>query len=206
MSFNKYFDKLYCINLDKRPDRWLEAKNEFNKFKIENVERFSGVDGNELKQNLKILNGEAGILLTHINLIKKCLDDKVSNVLIFEDDVIFTNEINYLDDYMNKLPKDWDMIYFGGNHIYGPKPIKINDKILKIDSTVALHCVGIKNTVFEQILQLLPKMAKQVDAYYTIIQKSFNAYCVTPNIAIQRRGFSDIQNKIVDYRNFFINE
>ena len=46
-----------------------------------------------------------------------------------EDDVYFTKEIKNLDVYMSSLPSDWDMLYIGGNHIYGQPPQKINEKI-----------------------------------------------------------------------------
>ena len=37
-----YFDKIYCINLDSRPERWDECLVEFNKLELE-VERVEGV-------------------------------------------------------------------------------------------------------------------------------------------------------------------
>lgn len=35
MDILKYFDKVYCVNMDKRPDRWEQAKKEFKKLGIE---------------------------------------------------------------------------------------------------------------------------------------------------------------------------
>ncbi len=29
MKLNNYFDKIICINLDRRPDRWKEAQEQF---------------------------------------------------------------------------------------------------------------------------------------------------------------------------------
>ena len=38
-----YFDKIFCINLDSRPDRWELAQSEFDKVGIlDRVERVSG--------------------------------------------------------------------------------------------------------------------------------------------------------------------
>lgn len=150
-----------------------------------------------------LMSGELGILETHFNLIKKCKEDKLNNVLIMEDDVFFTNEFKNLENYMSKVPNDWDFILFGGNHVYGKPPIKINDKVLKLNHTVALHCVVIKNTMFDVILNILNKKTKQVDAHYADLQKGYNTYCFYPNLAKQSVGFSDIQNKVVDYNLFF---
>ena len=42
MSLTNYFDKVYCINLDDRKDRWEECVDEFNKIDaLNDVERFS---------------------------------------------------------------------------------------------------------------------------------------------------------------------
>ncbi|MFZ9376809.1 MAG: glycosyltransferase family 25 protein, partial [Candidatus Fonsibacter ubiquis] len=54
---NDYFEKIYCINLDKRPDRWESAKKEFLKHNI-NVERYSAVDGKFVKNLYGLKSGE----------------------------------------------------------------------------------------------------------------------------------------------------
>ena len=38
-----FFDKIYCINLEERTDRWEECLSEFKKYGIENVERIKAV-------------------------------------------------------------------------------------------------------------------------------------------------------------------
>ena len=40
---NDYFDKIYCINLDRRRDKWLDVQKEFIKHSLV-VDRFSAVD------------------------------------------------------------------------------------------------------------------------------------------------------------------
>ncbi len=41
-----YFDKIFCINLDSRPDRWKQVQKEFDKVGIlDRVERFSALTG-----------------------------------------------------------------------------------------------------------------------------------------------------------------
>ena len=76
MSLLDNFDKVYCINLDSRKDRWKECVIEFNKIGIlDEVERFSAV---------KHERGIAGCTLSHYEIIKKCKKDGCKNVLIFE--------------------------------------------------------------------------------------------------------------------------
>jgi len=204
VNLSKYFDKVYVINLDRRPDRYEAFKKEIAKYGIENVERFSAIDGTTIMgNNIPLLAGEIGVLESHLEIIKKCKEDGLKNVLILEDDVYFSNEILKLDEYMNNVPSDWDFIYFGGNHVYGQPPKYINDKIVKLNFTVALQCVAINSSMFEIIEAILPKRKKQVDAYYAELHNRFNAYCFYPNMAKQTAGYSDIQNRNVDYSNYF---
>lgn len=203
MSFHNFFSNIFCINLEKRKDRWEGFVEECKKNNILNYQRFDAIDGKKILNNTNLLNGELGILLTHLDLIKKCKNKNFENVLIMEDDVLFSEEINNLEKYLNQVPEDWDFIYFGGNHVYGKPPVKINTNVLKLNFTVSLHCVAIKKTMFDLIIDTLPNKKKQVDGYYADFHKSYNAYGIFPNIALQKEDFSDIQNKVVNYNNFF---
>ena len=69
MGLNDYFDKVYCINLDKRTDRWKESTDEFKKWGVSGVTRYSAVDGSLLKINTNLLAGEIGVLKTHIGIL-----------------------------------------------------------------------------------------------------------------------------------------
>lgn len=200
VNLKKYFDKIFVINLDKRPDRYQTFQDEMSKYGIEGVERFSAVDGSSTGiLNNRILQGEIGVLMSHLEIIKKCKSEGLKNVLILEDDLYFTDEIKKLDDYMSVVPEDWNFIYFGGNHVYGPQPTKINDKVLKLNFTVALHCVAINSNLFDLIEKTLPEMSKPVDVYYAELHKQYPSYGFYPNIAKQKPGYSNIQNGMVDY-------
>jgi len=208
--FDKYFDKVYCINLDKRPDRWEKVSKIFEKNGIDNVERYSAVDGNTIdlstmKYNKSLLSGELGILETHLNLIKEAQEKKYNSILVMEDDVYFTDKFNEFEEYMSKVPNNWDMLFIGGNHLYGDTPVRVNDKIVKINHTVAIHCLAIKNTIFDVIIEVAERRMKQIDAYYADLQKGYNSYSFTPNMALQYEDFSDIQNRNINYDNFLKN-
>ena len=206
IDLTKYFDKIYVINLDRRPDRYEAFENEMKKYGVENIERFSAIDGTTIMaNNIPLLAGEIGVLESHLMIIKKSREEGLKNILILEDDVYFTDEILKLDEYMSLIPKVWDFIYFGGNHVYGTPPELINEKIIKLNYTVALQCVAINHTIFDVIEAILPKRMKQVDAYYAELHNTFDAYGFYPSMAKQTAGFSDIQNRNVDYSNYFKN-
>ena len=207
MSLKKYFDKVYCINLDRRKDRWEETVTELKKWNLfQDVDRISAVDGNLIvnKTNL-INNGELGLVETHLNLIRNAKNKKYKNILLIEDDIEFTEEINNLNSYFESLPDNWDMLWFGGNHNkhMGLEVNLINDKIIKCSNTYSTHCIAINNSVYDLLISLLSKRQKPVDVYYSDIQKTYECYSFNPSIAIQRPSFSDIQNKDQDNRWLF---
>ena len=206
MSLKNYFDKIYCINLDRREDRWDETLVELNKWGLSDyISRYSAIDGNTLNNDTTINNGELGILNTHINIISEAKENNYKNILILEDDIEFTEEIKNLDEYMSLIPSDWDMIYFGGNHNkhMGKQINFLNDKIIKLNETYGIHCMSINNSIYDLILNLIKRKEKPIDVYYADIQKSYNCYGFNPSIALQRESFSDIQNKNVNYKWLF---
>lgn len=201
------FDKIFCINLDKRTDRWEKVSKIFSDVGIKNVVRYSAVDGSTLdltniKYKPSLLKGELGILETHLKLLQEAKDAGLKEIVIMEDDVIFTDEIKNFNEYFNDVPSDWDMIFVGGNHIYGDTPRVINDRVLKVNGTVAIHCIIIRESIMDVILALAKGRQKQIDGYYADIQKGYNVYSFTPNMALQYEDFSDIQGKNVNYDQF----
>ena len=127
MKLNDYFDKIYCINLDRRTDRWEKCKTQFDKHGI-NVERFSALDGDKLEySNKRLLPGEIGIIRSNLELVKKAKENNYKNILIFEDDVEFADDLNEkFEKYIKQVPEDWSFLYLGGNHVGGTHPVNRN--------------------------------------------------------------------------------
>jgi glycosyl transferase family 25 len=197
---DKKFDKIFCINLDRRPDRWENVQKEFEKIGVENYERFSAIDGNDIKFNNHLLTGELGCLLSHLEITKKARELGLKNYLVIEDDIEFIRGFNKLfDSFYSQVPQDWNMIYLGGNTVVD-RPLKITDNVYKIHNTYTTHAIVVKDTMYDVIIETLPKMKKQVDVYYADFQKSFNCYCsMNPKLIWQVDGKSDIQNVEVKY-------
>jgi GR25 family glycosyltransferase involved in LPS biosynthesis len=204
----KYFDKAYCINLDRRLDRWETTQPMFNKLGFGEIERYRAIDGKTMdltkfKNKGPLLVGELGIMQTHINIITEAKEKCYKNILILEDDVYFSNEIHNLESYMNLVPDDWDMIYFGGSHNHGKPTTKVNNKIIKLGKSVSLQCVAIKDTIYDKILEITKDRLKTIDSYYSDLHLTTNAYGFAPSMAFQNVGYSDIQGQIVDYNSQF---
>ena len=78
-----YFREIYCINLDRRFDRWDKVQKEFEKVGI--LDRVQRVSGEVHK------DGRIGLIKSFLKIFKDVKERNVENVLIFEDDVSFIN-------------------------------------------------------------------------------------------------------------------
>jgi GR25 family glycosyltransferase involved in LPS biosynthesis len=105
-----YFDAIYCVNLKHRTDRWELSKKEFEKIGIlDRVERFDAVANVDIPKR--------GFYESHLQVIKLAHERKLSNVLIFEDDVAFYKDMceKKLNKSLEALKEtDWEFYYLGG--------------------------------------------------------------------------------------------
>lgn len=205
MKITDFFDKTVCINLDRRFDRWSECVAEFEKNKLVGIERFKAVDGKNLAELPKgfLTTSRLALVLTNMLILDKAIEEGYNSILILEDDVEFTNQVTNMKSFFDSLPEDWDMLYFGGNHnthVGANPPTIINDKVCKLHNTFSTHCVAINGKSFKEILERLKKCDNALDVIYAELQKNLNVYSFYPMIATQRVSFSDIENKVTDYK------
>jgi len=196
---NNCFSKIYCVNLDKRPNRWEQAKIEFEKHNLE-VERFSATDGCSIKIQSNIPRGALGCSSSHMNIIKKAQDENLDKVLIFEDDVVFIENLQKrFEECYNELPENWDMFYFGGNHNNKHQLYNFSKNLRKIGNTYSTHAYAIRNTIYDLAISRVSGFKQEVDVCYAQIQKERNCYVCWPHLAWQRPGFSDVMGTNVNY-------
>lgn len=214
-SINDYFDGIYCINLDRRPDRWEQnCLPQFEKLDL-SVERFSAVDG---KKDIDIghgdyCNAELAGSMSHLNAIKKAKNNNIKKLLLLEDDVVFKENANEMfSKVVNNVPDDWEYLFFGGNHVGGFRPV--SDGVVRLGGSYAIHACGIKESSYDIMIKHLehkidlsiknakiekPKKSIAADFFLADLQKVLNTYCFLPHIAWQKDGHSDIQGAYMDY-------
>lgn len=210
MLMNNFFDKIYCINLDRRTDRWDEVSKLFNKHNIV-VERHSAFDG---KKELTLpypSSSELAGAISHRDVILKAKELGLKNVLIFEDDVEMVEDVNNVfNGIKDFIPNDWDMLYFGGNHVGGL--IQVNQYFFKCLRTYALHMYAVNEKCYDLIIKYLSDKIKwslegkqplkpSVAADYFIgdLHQILNTYTIKPHLGWQKEGYSDIQESVINY-------
>jgi len=200
MDILKYFDKVYCINMDKRPDRWVQAQKEFDKIGItKQVERWSGIEN---------VDGNLGCTLSHLSIIKHCKEHGFKNVLIFEDDVLFVeHDTTKLEKAFNELFElgNWDLFYIGAT--IDPNVSffnRVTKNILRTNFAYTTHAYAVNSQVFDVMINSWETAIKKghtiVDTTLcnSVVRGRKKSFIIDPIYAIQQPGFSNIGNNQVD--------
>lgn len=203
MNLNDFFDHIYCINLDRRVDKWEECQREFARIGNIEVERFSAVYGKHLDIGDKthLLPGEAGIILSNFYLLLDAKKNGYERILILEDDIEFSETfVQDWENWSSEIPEDWEMLYLGGN-LVGWHPSPVTEHVHKGEHIFAIHALGLRSSTFDSMISAID-MNTPVDVTYGHQSVNFSSYLMVPRMAWQRPGRSDIQNKYVNY--FFL--
>lgn len=194
MSINKAFSHKFCINLDRRPERWEQMRAKFASCGIEGVRRFAAIDGQQVivPANWSDSPGAYGCLRSHLEIIEEARRLGVSNVLIFEDDAALDPQVQQkFETYFQQVPSDWNMLHFGANHMAAPLPVSEN--VVRITSANSTFAYALNHTVFDSFIELNRKALTAVDLNNRTLQTDHACYCFTPHLAWVEDVSSDVQ-------------
>ena len=187
-KFNEVFEKVVVINLARRGDRLANITKQLNAHKIE-FERFEAIDGQELG-----ITGFAACAMSHRAVIEKYKD--CQNLFIFEDDAELKPNFAFLwDKFIVNLPDDWQMIYLGCNRI---ESNPIADGVAELLQGLSTHAYGAKQAIFDNLIQL-SQANQPIDLSYMQMQVSVPTYMAFPTMVGQMPGFSNIEERFIDY-------
>jgi GR25 family glycosyltransferase involved in LPS biosynthesis len=199
-NLNEYFDKIYCINLDRREDRWRKCSTLFEKNNII-VDRFSAIDKQDIKNESILNSGQLACLLSHLDILNIALEKGYEKILVFEDDVVFDEDINnFFKNNIQDVPDDWKFLYFGGAHLNGLNLFKNN--VFKTTGTLTTHAYAIKCDIIAKIIPSISQTEFPVDVYYANVHNEFPSYVFrndNKTIAWQDDDYSDIDDKKCSY-------
>jgi GR25 family glycosyltransferase involved in LPS biosynthesis len=104
----------FLINLDRRPDRWLEFNQISPTLEIPII-RFSAVDGQDLpKSELRTPPPVAACWMSHQDVAQKFLESEAEYCLVLEDDLALTKDsIRALNQLWERPFQDFDLLQIG---------------------------------------------------------------------------------------------
>lgn len=203
MEYNKvwdYFKEIYCINLDRRTDRWENAQKEFESVGVlDRVQRISAVNNPD---------GRIGLIKSFLKIFKDVKERNIENVLIFEDDVQFlqnNNPIETLENAISQVGKiEWSLFYLGANT--HEKCNLFRPNLILLRNAFSAHAVAYSHKTYKQIIERFENTNKINnvndinDVFFCHeIQNKRTSFLVNPMIATQMPSFSDLEKRNVDY-------
>jgi hypothetical protein len=195
------------INLDKDNERRKHIEEQL-KLVFDNTEivRFSAIPH---------IHGLIGCGKGHIQCIKNFINSKADYGFIFEDDFEIINRDTYIykiNSFLS-LNLNWDVLIIGGNN-FRPFDI-INNDVIKIKNCQTTTSYIVKKSYYDTLinnfktgLNNLNKANNScfcIDMFWKQLQHRDNWYYLTPTQIVQKRSFSNIENRVVDYKSGMIN-
>jgi glycosyl transferase family 25 len=200
MSHN--IDKIIYINLKKREDRKLLIENELENYTLKNYERFEAIETPGM--------GFIGCANSHLTVLKIAKERNYKNILIIEDDFVFTVDKNKFESQLNKffeLEIPFDVCMLSYNMIQSkPTDYDIINQVIEAQTSsgyiVNNHYYDTLIKLYEESNPLL-QVTKQHwiyanDQIWKQLQKIDTWYYFNERIGKQRPGYSDNGECYVD--------
>jgi len=197
-------ERIYAINLDRRPDRWRRFIETLPPDLAARVVRFSATDGHVKRPprrwKFADCKGCWGCRKSHERLLAACIAEGVASVLIFEDDAEPVREYTARrDELVAALPVDWQIVYLGGNLQEPPR--SVNESIYAPRAIYTAHAVAIRGPAIVRLLKRLRDPARwddevNPDVTYSnyVAEDPGGVYCPRRWLFNQKAGRSDIRD------------
>ena len=203
------FDRVFCINLDRRPKRWEQFCSQFDDaWPWRCPERWPAVEG-ERPRGYLASNGAWGCWQSHMAIWREQVAKGWDSVLVFEDDaVLCLDVVDRMRACIERLPESWDQVYFGGQHLRTTEfpPHQVNDCVLRGHYINRTHCYAIRRKFAEVCLREIAgindtkdERLHHVDHRLCQLHLSgeYEIFCPIRFCVAQGRGKSDVTGRRV---------
>jgi GR25 family glycosyltransferase involved in LPS biosynthesis len=207
-TINGYFDKVFCINLARRPDRWKQVEEECRLHNLE-LERFEAIDaaerfaaGNQWYgipwDGKDVPDGNCGCTESHGALLKIIAEGPWKRVLVLEDDFHFRfpDSQKKFSDMIGEVPEDWDLFYLGG-HYAEPPIARVSKHVIRCGAMMTTSSYGVTPAMAAAMEPSIHGHGP-VDALFFDWCRNRKALILQPRLIVQRESFSDLQNRMMD--------
>lgn len=195
---------VYYINCDHRVDRRSHIEGVLSSLNLDK-KKFKRIPGDYIPSN-----GSLGCVNSHILIMNDIKKNSYENCIILEDDFI-PYDIETFNSKLKEIIKSdlkWDIIMLSANLI---ETIQHKDNLLKVikAQTSSGYCINIKfvdnllisfNESKQKLEQNMTKDEWALDQNWKKIQSKYNWFCTNPLLGKQIDGYSDIEQKNIDYR------
>jgi GR25 family glycosyltransferase involved in LPS biosynthesis len=221
----KIADRGFLINLEERTDRLQESLSEFDKNNIQGVERFNAIKITEDSDQGWVIRG---CTHSHMELLKRQVENGWEKMVIFEDDFILdvcdNRDISLSNEMIEKIySTDFDLFFLGACLLepadaISENLIKPNKFVQTTSYLTSLKFAEYVLNNFNYLDKELVVYGEQIDSYYSVLatkshwlmnnrtkgvreikEHDLKIYFHYPVLFNQRASYSNILNKITDY-------
>ena len=151
---------------------------------------FSEIDDS----NISIYGGPLACYISHLRAMIHGYKNNRDYTIITEDDFVIVDTA-IIENYLNKVPCDWEIILFGS--IIKTEE-KFKNKIIKMDDKYEFHSCHfyvIKNAAFEKIFKNVYPVTEQIDVLISNARNKINIYNIL-YAAYQKNYSTNTQNNL----------
>ena len=194
------------INLESRMDRKVHVENELVKL---------GFIGSRFNA-IKTTNGAIGCSMSHLKCLQIAKENDWDHVCILEDDIEFLDPDLFKQQLTAflQLHSDWDVLLLAGNNML---PYQyVDHTCIKVSNCQTTTGYIVKKHYYDTLIENYKKGIDlymknpnkpdlySIDRYWFLLQNKDNWFLITPLSVIQREDYSDIQQKIVNFRKYML--
>jgi GR25 family glycosyltransferase involved in LPS biosynthesis len=215
MNINTYFDKIYLLNLFKRPERLQVSKSKLDKLKLI-YDVFNGTDGSVLNHVLQKLDNNnfsnsryLGCAISHLSIYQDALERGYSKILILEDDNLIKIDIHDIFDNL-QIPEWNDLFYLGyiplsddcnlWTYEFGIQGHNmINNNIFRGKNLWGLYAYGITSNLMNELIKVYNQdFPMELDRYFVQqVQPRSGSIAVAPQLFCCQEGvYSDNSGRV----------
>jgi GR25 family glycosyltransferase involved in LPS biosynthesis len=204
----RVFDAIFCINLNKRTDRWIQVQQEFKKLWIK---------GKMIRFEAIYTPGDwrIGCAKSHLEILKLARNNNFHSILIFEDDMKCIEEnVWFLEqDLTNLLKTDWNIFYLWCQFLKKwDLPFLISSKnLLKMGWGRWTHAIAYHKSCYASLIrdfrmienncEKFIRIFGAIDVYLEkILHPKLKVYMVNQVVCEQSSDYSDINKKVMIWR------
>lgn len=216
MQLIDFFERAYVVNLPDRKDRRRMMVQELKKIEMplspNKTEIFPAIRPDDAGDFPSV--GARGCFLSHLAILKRAKEDRLSHVLIMEDDLKISSLLKTNQDILvDQLRRtDWGFVYFGHVEDLGAAETVVTLRPFS-EPIMTAHFYGINGVILDRLLSFLSELQRRpgghpdggpmhLDGAYSTF-RAHNPDIVTliaaPTLGWQRSSRSDISaNKWFD--------
>ena len=197
VDLNSFFDAVYLINLKRRRDRlvrWEKLVNNVGGWPLRDWKVIEAIDGNVVPHPIDWRSGGGawGCRQSHIHIHQDALLAGHESILILEDDCEIRDDFALkLEEFLNKVPDDWETLMLGGQHMKTPE--LISEGLVRCKNTQRTHALALRGRAIKDVYQMYCGTNVHIDwRLGPFLGRRRQTYAPQPLLIGQTAGKSDI--------------